>query len=105
MARVERMKNLFCKVLLGLAFGTAWGDGSRGPRLTTSKELQTKAINGNKASWGRWALSPEQLFELDDAQQSLGARLCLRNGLAIRCGGENSIYRDDAERSEEAVRP
>lgn len=88
------MKNLFCKVLLGLVFGSLGAEVSA--QTDYIKELQTKAIEQNKAAWGYWGPSPESYSNWTTHSNRLIPVYTFGIALDSVCGA-NSIYRD-AER-------
>lgn len=88
------MKTLFCKVLLGLVFGCMATNAVA--QTDYIKELQTKAIETNKASWGYWGPSPESYSNWTTHSNRLIPVYTFGIGLDSVCG-EKSIYRD-AER-------
>lgn len=88
------MRSLFCKVLLGLVFGSIGANASA--QTDYIKELQTKAIEQNKAGWGYWGPSSESYSNWTTHSNRLVPVYTFGIGLdSVR--GEKSIYRD-AER-------
>lgn len=88
------MRNLFCKVLLGLVFGSLGAEVSA--QTDYIKELQTKAIEQNKATWGYWGPSPDTYSNWTTHSNRLIPVYTFGIALDSVCGA-NSIYRD-AER-------
>lgn len=92
--RVAFMRSLFCNVLLGLVFGSIGANASA--QTDYIKELQTKAIEQNKAGWGYWGPSSESYSNWTTHSNRLVPVYTFGIGLdSVR--GEKSIYRD-AER-------
>jgi len=88
------MRNLFCKVLLGLVFGSVGANASA--QSDYIKDLQTKAIEQNKAEWGHWGPSAETYSNWTTHSNRLIPVYTYGIGLdSVR--GEKSAYRD-AER-------
>jgi alkaline phosphatase len=85
------MRNLFCKVLLGLVFGGLGVNASA--QTDYIKELQTKAIEQNKATWGYWGPSSESYSNWTTHSNRLVPVYTFGIGLDSVCG-EKSIYRD-----------
>jgi alkaline phosphatase len=88
------MRSLFCRVLLGLVFGSIGANASA--QTDYIKELQTKAIEQNKAGWGYWGPSSESYSNWTTHSNRLVPVYTF--GIALdSVRGEKSIYRD-AER-------
>ena len=88
------MRSLFCKVLLGLVFGSIGASASA--QTDYIKELQTKAIEQNKAGWGYWGPRSESYSNWTTHSNRLVPVYTFGIGLdSVR--GEKSVYRD-AER-------